>query len=303
MAPPKPVEPKAGEGDDGVVEADGVALLPKPNPEEGPPNAPKPVAGLRMLPDVLADPNDGAGLAGAGVIAAAPNIPAIPVVFGVSLSAGVVDPPRERPPNPASVPVSVAISESALAMLFDAVTAIGDGRDGLAGAAAVRAFPPRGEDWPNLDGPADANAPNPPGVAGLLAKGDEVLVALPKAEDCPNAGCCPNPGWPNVVLADGCPNAGTVETGSLGSPDIGWSTISEDAGGGGAAASTTGLVSMSESMRSLVVSCTGFAADCMPGYGLPVVLRIFQPVTVPSLAYASIMGGGGSMASSPDGVL
>lgn len=59
------------------------------------------------------------------------------------------------------------------------------------------------------------------------------------------------------------------------------------------------------SILMLVVCCmeTGAATDRIPGYGLPRVFKTFHPITVPSLAYAYIVGGGGSLESSPEAVL
>lgn len=51
------------------------------------------------------------------------------------------------------------------------------------------------------------------------------------------------------------------------------------------------------------VARAGADADIIPGYGVPLRLRMCQPTSVPSLAYAYMTGGGGSSESSPDAVL
>lgn len=45
------------------------------------------------------------------------------------------------------------------------------------------------------------------------------------------------------------------------------------------------------------------AVTTMPGYRSPCTLTMFHPKIVPSLTYASIIGGGGRVASSPDTVV
>lgn len=45
------------------------------------------------------------------------------------------------------------------------------------------------------------------------------------------------------------------------------------------------------------------AGATMPGYCCPRTLMMFHPRIVPSLTYASIIGGGGMVASSPDTVV
>ena len=54
-------------------------------------------------------------------------------------------PLKDNPPKPASVTVSVDISESVLVMLFEAVTTIGEASVELEGPGAGAVFDPKGE--------------------------------------------------------------------------------------------------------------------------------------------------------------
>lgn len=89
-------------------------------------NAPKPVAGFTS-PMLLLEPNAEDDLF-ASLVANAPNRPPDPA-FAFSASANDV-PPRDRPPNPASVSTSADIGSSEL----DIDIAIGEANDELSAA-------------------------------------------------------------------------------------------------------------------------------------------------------------------------
>lgn len=189
MAVPKLDVPNAGDGVEEVLEVDRALVelvdeLPKPSPDVVcPPNAPKPVAGFSILPKELAELNPGVVLeAGVGVELNAPNIPVTPEDFDLSDSLALLGPPRDNPPKPVSVGVSVDMVSSAEDML-DIETAMGDATAGLAGGGA-RELGPGDDGGPNLDGPAEANAPNAPEPVGWTPNADVAVGALPK-DGCP----------------------------------------------------------------------------------------------------------------------
>lgn len=137
-------------------------------------NAPNaPVAGLRTL----VEPPDGVVLSGPEPLWVV-GVANVPNILGLGVFEAVlsVDPPNESPPNP---PPPVSTTADMGSSELDIDMAIGEGGAGLPDGCAVAGGARLLEPKPNFEGPADANAPNPPGVDCCAGVED----VLPKVDD------------------------------------------------------------------------------------------------------------------------
>ena len=122
-------------------------------------NAANPVAGFNT-PDPDPSPKPLVPKADEGFVVSVEGVakePNMLFVFGASVLAAF-DPPRDKPPIPASVSTSADIGSSE----FDMEMAMGDAREVPSCKVLGGARLPPKPSWPNFEGPADANAPNPP---------------------------------------------------------------------------------------------------------------------------------------------